>query len=131
MTLQNTQTPEAILTKPNGALAKIFQHAKKLEQFQSSLKSILPEKLKSHISVINFKNGALILDCDSAALATQLRHGQLDLLSLLRRENGCHGISSIEYRVRPRKAELKKVIAVKEKKIPPLLKELVKNIKGL
>ena len=129
MTLQNTQTPEAILTKPNGALAKIFQHAKKLEQFQRSLKSILPEKLKSHISVINFKNGALILDCDNASLATQLRHGQLDLLSLLRQENGCHGISSIEYRVRPGKVVAKKTAPIKEKKIPPLLRAMVERLK--
>ena len=51
------------------------------------------------------------------------------LLSLLRQEQGCHGISSIEYRVRPKKAGAKKVAAIKEKKSPPLLRVLVERLK--
>ena len=72
---------------------------------QARLRQCLDPRLAPHVSVANFRDNTLILACDSAAWATELRYQIPGLLQQLKQDPQFLGLKKIEHYVEPRKIQ--------------------------
>lgn len=84
-----------------GSLSGIFLKVEQLKQLQKQVGEYLPEELKAHCHVANFREGVLVLAVASSAWTTKLRYVLPELMSTLRQQAKLHQLISIDYYVEP------------------------------
>jgi hypothetical protein len=83
-------------------LNQILSKVETLAQQQTLLRLCLEPRLAPHVSVANYREGLLILACDSAAWATELRYQIPTLMQQLKRDKQFSDLKKIEQYVEPR-----------------------------
>lgn len=84
-----------------GSLSGIFLKVEQLKQLQQQVENYLPEELKTHCHVANFREGVLVFAVENAAWTTKLRYMLPTLLGTLRKEAKLHQLISIDYYIEP------------------------------
>ena len=79
-----------ILNKGSFSLGNLRHKVTELTAFNQRLQAILPEELRPHCQVANYRDQKLIVMCDSAAWSTRIRFMEQDLLKKLRTDKHFH-----------------------------------------
>lgn len=82
------------------SLARLAAHAQRLLQFQHALEAALPEALRPHVRVANFRLGKLFIHTSNGAVAAKVRQLGPRLASELSSEAA--KVTQIEVRVQAR-----------------------------
>jgi len=90
-----------LLSEEDGALEKLYNHARVLIEIRESLKNVIPSRAFQHITVANIHDEALIIHADSAAWAARLRFYIPEMLKSLNANNACTGLKTIRIKVIP------------------------------
>ena len=88
-----------ILSNPR--LARILATAKDLECISKMLAITIDEKTNAHCKPAKYSEGCLVLICDSATWATQLRFRAPELIKSLKQLPGLEDLKFIKCKVRP------------------------------
>lgn len=87
-----------------GSMARIANHAHRLLQFQRILEAALPEALRPHARVANFRLGKLFIHATNGAVAAKIRQLGPRLASDLSNKEA--KVTQIEVRVQARNPQL-------------------------
>jgi hypothetical protein len=103
--MSKSKDPQAInsLLQDNekSGLQKIIRHTKRLSAVNQILQACLPEKLKDHCQVSEFKTTELTILVDAAAWLMQIRFIKSTLVSQLKRHPQCAYLQEINLKVFP------------------------------
>ncbi len=99
-------SPEKTLTNilqhdPASVLAFIQSKVQQLITLNQIWQTVIPNELNQHTRVANFREGYLIIECDSAAWATRLRYLLPDIKQKLLSYPDLHDLVQIEWSIQP------------------------------
>lgn len=122
------KTPVNILQQdPESVLAFIQNKVQQLTKLNQIWQVEILTELSEHTRVANFRDGYLIIECDSAAWATRLRYTLPDITQNLLKHPDLRDLTHIEWNIQP----LFHTSNTKLSQPPPLLSsasaELLKN----
>src|SRR5436190_655722 len=96
------KTPANILQQdPASVLAFIQNKVQQLIKLNQIWQVVIPSELNEHTRVANFRDGCLIIECDSAAWATRLRYLLPDIKQKLLNCPDLHNLVQIEWSIQP------------------------------
>lgn len=96
------KTPATILQHdPASVLAFIQNKVQELIKLNQIWQATIPNELNAHTRVANFREGYLIIECDSAAWATRLRYLLPEIKQKLRNIVDLDHLVQIEWSVQP------------------------------
>ncbi|MGM0571732.1 DUF721 domain-containing protein [Marinobacter sp.] len=70
--------------------------------------SAIPERLASGVRFVSYHDGELVLLCDNATQASQLRYQQREIMATLRKEEAFEFVWKLKIKVQPRRYSLKR-----------------------
>ena len=88
------------MTNPTGLLHLMLQHDKTTKKIEEILKASLPNPLKQHCYVANWRDKTLVIRTDSSLWATKLRYKTPELLRCWHNNSAMPTIEQILIRVR-------------------------------
>lgn len=99
-------SPEKTLTNilehdPASVLAFIQSKVQQLINLNQIWRTVIPNELNEHTRVANFREGHLIIECDSGAWATRLRYLLPDIKQKLLNYPDLHPLVQIEWGIQP------------------------------
>jgi hypothetical protein len=86
---------------PEGILAFIQKKVAQLKKLNQIWQEEIAEDLAAHSRIANFRDGHLIIECDSAAWATRLRYMLPEIRQKLRQYPDLQDLSHIEWSIQP------------------------------
>lgn len=96
------KTPVNILQQdPESILAFIQNKVQELTKLNQIWQVEIPAELSEHTRVANFRDGYLIIECDSAAWATRLRYILPDITQKLLKHPNFRDLTHIEWNIQP------------------------------
>lgn len=96
------KTPASILQHdPESVLAFIQSKVQQLTKLNQIWRAEICKDLAAHTRVANFRNGYLIIECDSAAWATRLRYTLPDITQKLLKQPDLRDLTHIEWNIQP------------------------------
>lgn len=100
--LSPEKTPANILQHDSaGVLALIQNKVQQLIKLNQIWQVEIPSELSEHTRVANFREGYLIIECDSAAWATRLRYLLPDMKRTLLNYPDLRDLTQIEWTIQP------------------------------
>jgi hypothetical protein len=97
--MQTIKDPQSVHTLLEaGGLKAIVQKALQLNQISTLFDQMLPENLKNCCTVVNIKHLQLIVTVPSAAMLTECRFLEPDLLQQLKQHPALHMIRAIKFK---------------------------------
>lgn len=101
MTIKNRKSIDFLVASDTSALKNILTKLELINKLNAALAKYLEPDLRAHCQVANYRDGQIVIQVDSPVFATLLRFQLPHLLSLLRKEPGLAGITSLQHIVRP------------------------------
>lgn len=98
MTEPNIKAARELLLR-NREVKSLTERARKLQDLQRALHSLLPSMLADYCQIRRFENGVLFLDAASGSAATQLRFIQQQLVPKLKQTTAFRDLDRINIRV--------------------------------
>lgn len=96
------KTPASILQHdPQSVLAFIQNKVQQLTKLNPIWLAEIPSDLAEHTRIANFRDGYLIVECDSAAWATRLRYILPDITQKLLKHPDFRDLTHIEWNIQP------------------------------
>ncbi|WP_342146740.1 DUF721 domain-containing protein [Rickettsiella endosymbiont of Aleochara curtula] len=96
------KTPANILQQdPESVLAFIQNKVQQLTKLNHIWQAEISGDLAEHTRVANFRDGYLIVECDSAAWATRLRYTLPDITQKLLKHPDLRDLTHIEWNIQP------------------------------
>lgn len=96
------KTPANILQHdPESVLAFIQNKVQQLTKLNHIWQAEISGDLAEHTRVANFRDGYLIVECDSAAWATRLRYTLPDITQKLLKHSDLRDLTHIEWNIQP------------------------------
>ncbi len=96
------KTPANILQQdPESVLAFIQNKVQQLTKLNRIWQAEISGDLAEHTRVANFRDGYLIVECDSAAWATRLRYTLPDITQKLLKHSDLRDLTHIEWNIQP------------------------------
>lgn len=96
------KTPANILQQdPESVLAFIQNKVQQLTKLNHIWQAEISGDLAEHTRVANFRDGYLIVECDSAAWATRLRYTLPDITQKLLKHSDLRDLTHIEWNIQP------------------------------
>lgn len=96
------KTPASILQQdPESVLAFIQNKVQQLTKLNQIWQAEISNDLAKHTRIANFRDGYLIVECDSAAWATRLRYILPDITQKLLKHPGLRDLTHIEWNIQP------------------------------
>lgn len=96
------KTPASILQHdPESVLAFIQSKVQQLTKLNQIWQAEICKDLAEHTRVANFRDGYLIIECDSAAWATRLRYTVPDITLKLLKHPDLRDLTHIEWNIQP------------------------------
>ena len=77
-------------------------------QAEQHILKAMPERLASNVRFVSYHDGELVLQCDNATQASQLRYQQREIMAQLREEEAFEFVWKLKVKVQPRRYSLKK-----------------------
>lgn len=86
---------------PESVLAFIQNKVQQLTKLDQIWRVEIPNELSKHTRVANFRDGYLIIECDSAAWATHLHYRLPNITQKLLKHPNFHNLTHIESNIQP------------------------------
>lgn len=83
----------------------MYQHVHQLEQLNRTVNQYIPENLHPYCNVSSFNKGQLVLACNNAVWATQLRYSLPVLRDKLRQAEGLYQLRTIKIMIAAERAQ--------------------------
>lgn len=83
------------------AIDATIERGRQLLRLWQRMQPLLDAELASHCQLLNFRNGMLIMACDSTAWATRLRYQIPTLLKMVREITGQEALQDIRIKIQP------------------------------
>ena len=95
------KTVKQLLNSSQSRLQHLIKTSQQLSNYIVLLPKVLPLEFADHCRVASYQRGQLLIHVDNATWATQLRYRVPDLLSALRSDHHCFGLTNIKVQVNP------------------------------
>lgn len=96
------KSPASILQQdPESVLAFIQKKVQQLTKLNKIWQAEISNDLEEHTRIANFRDGYLIVECDSAAWATRLRYILPDITQKLLKHPDLRDLTHIEWNIQP------------------------------
>ncbi len=89
-------------------LRDLLAKARLHERAEQRILKAIPETLANGVRFVNYHEGELVLQCDNATQASQIRYQQRDIMAKLRKDETFAFVWKLNIKVQPRHYTLKK-----------------------